>query len=469
MVKLWLHQENAVELGKKEPDLALLFSMGTGKTLTALSILRYRINQHQKILRTLIIGPCAVLHNWKSEIEKFTKIPLDKVFVLEGALKQRIKMVEVLPKDSIFITNTDAFSNNAFASLFQYHPPEFLIVDESHKYKGITSLRTKALIKISDSMQNNLPFRYRMILSGTPVLNNELDVFAQYRILDGGKRFGKNFFQFRANFFEDKNRFMPRQSHFPKWQPKPETREKLKMKMAEISLTATKEECLDLPPFIQTSLQVQLGSEQKNAYDSMKKEFVAFCKSGVATAALAITKMLRLQQILSGFMKLEDGTIHRFKENPRADALSEMLEDIVHHSKAIVWGIFIEDYKTIEDVVKGLKVEYANVTGLTKNKQEEITRFQTDKKCRVMIASQAAAGTGVNLTEASYMLYYSRGYSLEHDLQSEARAFRAGSEIHKKITRIDLVAEGTVDVQILEALKNKKDLSVDILQLANSL
>ena len=86
-----------------------------------------------------------------------------------------------------------------------------------------------------------------------------------------------------------------------------------------------------------------------------------------------------------------------------------------------------------------------------------------------MVASQAAGGTGVNLTAANYMIYFSRGYSLEHDLQSEARAYRGGSERHTSITRIDLVSEGTLDVAVLKALQSKKDLSTDILQLATML
>lgn len=118
---------------------------------------------------------------------------------------------------------------------------------------------------------------------------------------------------------------------------------------------------------------------------------------------------------------------------------------------------------------KKLEIQYAELTGQITDKQSEIDRFQNDRSCRVMIASQAAGGTGVNLTEASYMVYYSRGYSLEHDMQSEARAYRGGSEKHKSITRIDLIADGTLDNAVLKALQGKKDLSTDILQLAKML
>lgn len=465
---LWKHQIEAIELGKKTPDIALLMDLGVGKTRTALEILRARMNENKKILRTLIVGPSAVLYNWKNEIEKYTKIPLEKVFVLDGTISNRVKMIDVLPKDSIFITNFEGFANSKLKEIFLYNPPEFLILDEAHRVKGVTAIRTKALIAISDAM-NNLPVKYRMMLTGTPVLNNELDLFAQYRILDGGKRLGKNFFQFRAQYFEDKNRYMPKHSHFPKWVPKASSREQLKAKISEISIHASKDECLDLPPLVRVSVPVELGSEQSRMYNDMKKEFLAICETGVAVAQLAITKALRMQQIISGFLKVETGEIHRFEVNPRAKALEELLEDIAFQHKVIVWSIFHEDHEVVRSICKKLKLDFSELTGVVSDKQDQIDRFQKDPKCRVMIASQAAGGTGVNLTEASYMIYYSRSYSLEHDMQSEARAYRGGSEKHKSITRIDIIAENTIDTAVLKALQSKKDLSTDILSLAKSM
>jgi SNF2 family DNA or RNA helicase len=465
---LWEHQKQGIELGKKCPDLALLFEMGTGKTRTALEVLRARMNENRKILRTLIVGPSAVVYNWRDEIQKYTKIPLDKVFVLQGALTDRLKMVNVLPKDSIFITNYEALANQKFASAFLSYPPEFLILDESHRVKGPTALRTKALIKISDQM-GNLAVKYRMILTGTPVLNNEMDLFAQYRILDGGKRLGKNFFEFRARYFEDKNKFMPKHAHFPKWVTKLSAKEDLKKLISQISIHAAKDECLDLPPLVRTMIPVDMSLEQKRAYNDMKSDFLAVCKDGVAVAQLAITKALRMQQILSGFMKLDDGSVYRFNANPRAAALEELLEDITPKNKVIVWSVFHEDHEVVRNICKKLGIQYAELTGEIKDKQGQINAFQSDDGVRVMVASQAAGGTGVNLTAANYMIYFSRGYSLEHDLQSEARAYRGGSERHTSITRIDLVSEGTLDVAVLKALQSKKDLSTDILQLATML
>ena len=89
--------------------------------------------------------------------------------------------------------------------------------------------------------------------------------------------------------------------------------------------------------------------------------------------------------------------------------------------------------------------------------------FRTDPEVGVMIANQGAGGVGVNLVEAGYSIYYSKGFKLEDDLQSEARNYRGGSEIHEKVTRIDLVATGTIDELVTEALENKMQISENIL------
>ena len=86
-----------------------------------------------------------------------------------------------------------------------------------------------------------------------------------------------------------------------------------------------------------------------------------------------------------------------------------------------------------------------------------------------MIANQTAGGIGINLTAASYSIFYSRNFSLEADLQAEARNYRGGSEVHKKITRIDLVAADSIDSLVVEALAKKENISEQILAWTNQL
>jgi SNF2 family DNA or RNA helicase len=467
-MELWAHQKQAIEKAKTVSNLALFMDMGTGKTATVIHIIRHLFNSNSRYMRTLIVCPKSVMENWKKEILRFSEIPKGKIFPLKGTLAQRVEVYNKAPEGSIFITNYESFAYPLFAKAIDNMPPEVMILDESHRVKSTTSKRTKALIKVSEAMSRKFKKPYRYIMSGSPVLNNELDLFTQFLILDQGKTLGRNFFAYRATYFTDKNAFMPKHIHFPKWVVRPESTEKLKQLIAPICVTAKKEECLDLPPLVKMEVEVELSPEQKKSYDMMEKDFISFVgqDTSPAVATIALTKVLRMQQILSGFLSTEDG-VKSFEENPRADVLKELLEDYAEGQKVIVWAIFKHDYEVIRKICERLCVEYAEVTGEISDKQAELDRFEKDPKCRVMIASPQAGGTGVNMIEASVMIYYSRSYNLEHDMQSEARNYRGGSEKHAKITRIDLVAKNTIDTAILEALQNKHNLAKNITQLKN--
>jgi SNF2 family DNA or RNA helicase len=151
------------------------------------------------------------------------------------------------------------------------------------------------------------------------------------------------------------------------------------------------------------------------------------------------------------------------KDVPRLEALRELLEDLTDGHKVIVWAVFKANYAMIGALCRKLGIEYTELTGEIKDKDTNVHKFRTDPKCRVLIANPGAGGVGINLVEASYSIYYSKGFSLEHDIQSEARNYRGGSHIHEKITRIDLVAKGTIDDIINEALRNKLDVAQQVL------
>jgi SNF2 family DNA or RNA helicase len=464
---LWKHQQDCLEKSRTINDMALFHDLGTGKSRSTIEIMRDKYNNNKKILRTLIICPSAILEKWKREIMKYSAIPGSKIHVLDGSLLDRAKQYQ--EKDGIFITNTEAFAFEKFTSVVIKNPPNICIVDESHKFKDISAKRTKALIKVSLEMEK-LKVHHRYILTGSPVLNTQQDLFSQFYFLDAGKTFGKNFYAFRGTYFRDSNEFIRHKVNFANWVVRAGAEEALKAKIAPIVTLADKSLCLDLPPLLRTEIDVTMSSEQRKAYEEMKKDFITFVENkGVAIANLALTKALRMQQVLSGFLKLEGGEIHRFKDNPRAKVLSDLLEDIVPTQKVIVWCIFHEDFHTVKEVLKKLELTYAEVTGLVSDKEAEMHKFDTDKNCRVMLASQSAGGTGCEMIQASTMIYYSRGYSYEHDFQSEARNFRGGSEIHDKITRIDLIARGTLDEIVLQALRDKKNLATNILALKDLL
>jgi ATP-dependent DNA helicase len=176
-------------------------------------------------------------------------------------------------------------------------------------------------------------------------------------------------------------------------------------------------------------------------------------------------------QIVSGFLTVggDDGTVREnisFRENPRAEALSELLTEITPHSKVLIWAVFKENYEAIRNVCNSLGVDFVEVHGDVpeKKKQENVKAFNEDPKVRVFIGHPASGGIGINLCSASYSIFYSRNFSLEQDLQAEARNYRGGSEVHEKIIRINLIAKDTIDEVVTEALGGKVKIGDDILK-----
>jgi len=461
---LWKHQLECLENAKDLPNYALFHEMGVGKTRTVIELLRYKYNVHGKLLRTLIVAPQVVLENWKREIVMFSQIKKENIVVLQGTGKARAGQVQgCLEKDCIIIVNYEGLLIDDVFDLLVQWKPEIVVADESHRIKSPESKRTKAMVFLGDMA------RYRYCLTGTPILNSILDVFSQFRFLDGGQIFGKNFFMFRNQYCYNANANKPAHVTWPDWKVRPNAESIIGDQMSKISMHVKKSECLDLPPFVRTSIFVELSPDQKKHYDEMKKHFITMVEGQACTAQLAVTKSLRLQQLVSGFSVVEDIQGERkeikLKSNPRLDALKDLLTDLTPANKVIVWACFRENYEQIRQVCQELKIEYVELHGeiSTSDRQEAMDLFNSSPRIRVLIGNQGAGGIGVSLIAASYSIYYSRNFSLEHDLQSEARNFRGGSEIHDKITRIDLVAKSTIDEKVLLALSNKQAISDKVL------
>lgn len=485
---LWEHQKKAVDRAKGLREFALFFEVGTGKTLTAIHILKQKCNANRRLLRSIIFGPPVVLEAWRREIQTNSKEAMHKnVHVLSGTGKKRVETFKKLAfseeggekfaEGKIFITNYHSLLMPDLFELFKDWQPELLIFDESHKLKNRQAKTTKAAIKLSDIAS------HKFLLTGTPIVNKPMDIWSQYRILDGGATFDKNFSAFRAEWFTDRNDWMPKLSYFPNWQPKQGFEQVFNALIYKKAARALKKDCLDLPPIVNKKVFVELSPDQAKMYNQMEKTLVAYMDDKACVAEIALTKMLRLMQMLSGFYVDDEDNVHSFKKNPKLDALLDLVWDICPDEKIIIWSTFKHSYKQIIEAIdarKGCdaetKKELANlklvtlVGGMTdKARQSAIDDFRDDPDTRIMLANQAAGGTGVNLISASCMIYYSRNYSLEQEMQSEARCHRGGSEIHEKITRIDIIAPQTLDEVVLDALSRKENMAENIMRIRDEI
>lgn len=492
----WAHQKRVVNhvIESGANYYALFHDMGTGKTRTNIEIYRAKCNAKGRLLRCLVIGPLATITTWKREFLQYSNIKESAISVVDGrkpngkTVSLAQKKAQLDSKYSIYIVNTEVVGNDTLWQIIEKLGIEYLILDEAHNFKSYSAKRTKELMAFSRKLT------YKFTSTGTPVLQNALDLWAQFYILHPDI-LGANFFSFRAQYFYDANASMPSNIHFPDWKVKDDKyfnrlrkQGVSEQEIAKQSLNnlrkvifqhadrVMKKDVLELPNFYTEKILVPMSEEQKRIYEEMRDHLVANLDDSeddlaevleelpeIMQADLAIVKTLRLMQICAGVVKPDDGEAKMLTDVPRLKVLEEKLKELTTDvsNKVIIWSIFKPTYQAIADICGRLGLGYVFLTGDTKDKQASMDAFNTNPNITVIIANQGAGGTGVTLNAANYSLYYSRSFNLAHDLQSEARNYRGGQT--RDVTRIDLVTEDTIDADIVEALATKKAHAEDIL------
>jgi len=473
-------QLEALEMSRQMGSVGLLAEMGTGKTGALINILRLHYGRHKRMMRTLILTPLVTVYNWQDEFGIHSYIKKEDIVVLDkrsskAKINQALKQIEdkvsgELKHNKILIVNYDVLLNKVFIAMMLEWGVEVLVCDESHMVKTPSAKRSKATTKVADQA------RYKFIMTGTPILNNVRDIFNQFRILDGGETFGKSYSVFTSKYMMDENEaWKGRQGYFPNLVARPEMFGELTDLIYKKCIRVLKKDCLDLPPLIKEKRVIELTPKQRKYYEEMKRDFVTFIDEnkksgnikGSMIAQVAVTKALRLQQIVTGYLPMDNGESVELDDNPRLAATKDLLEELTPNHKVIVWCSFIKNYEMLGRICTELGLGHVYITGKMslQQKKEAMDEFRQNDGVRVVIANRKAGGIGINLVEASYSIVYSRNFSLGDELQSEARNHRGGSEIHDKITKIDLVARDTIDEQVLEALSNKQDISSRVIDL----
>lgn len=467
--ELYEHQERvATKLSTDTDELYLNHGLGSGKTRSVIESIRRIFNSDKRMKRTLILCPASVPHNWRKEIIKFSKIADERIFVIPQTDRKNKVREAIHAGKTILIMNYEALLAKEIQEMLLEWEPQILVCDESHKLKTPNSARSKIVAKIA------LKTEKRILLSGTQILKNLMDIYSQFKVLDNGKTFGTNFWTFRARYFVDENAaWAGKAKHFPKWIPRPDAEPELMRLINRKADVITSEECLKLPPRIEMVEDIIMSKEQEAAYKSMKDAFVAFVNDNTdnpALATVAPVKAIRLNQICAGHVTLDDGTTHFFKSNPKLDRLFEILEEITGEHKVIVWTTFRADIKLISERAKEEGYKFVTLTGDQNalQKQEALDAFETDPTVRIMLANKKAGGTGCNMVQASYDIGYSMDHNLGDHLQSRARNFRGGSEIHSRITSIFLCVKDSIEEIIKESLDKKENIGKMVIEWAKN-
>jgi len=358
----------------------------------------------------------------------------------------------------IMIMNVEAFSSKRgvdFAKLFLIGR-SMMIVDESTTIKNPKAKRTKAILDLANET------RYRRILTGSPVTNSPLDLWAQMDFLDPYILGQSSYYAFRTRYAVVIEATAAGGTHTYQKIIKFKNLKELGELVAPHSYRILKKDCLDLPDKVYTKRYVELTDDQKKAYAQMKENALARLNGESVTAFNVLTQLIRLHQITCGHMATDSDDIIDIKSN-RLDELMQILGET--SGKVIIWANYIYD---IESIKKAVKKEfgddsYCTYYGATptEDRQKCINKFQDpDSKLRFFIGNTQTGGYGITLTEASTVIYYSNNYDLEKRIQSEDRAHRIGQK--NKVLYIDLVAKGTVDVKIIRSLRNKVNIAKEI-------
>lgn len=430
----------------------LLYEMGCGKTLTSIAVMGAAYLQ-DKIKKVLIVAPTSVCSVWPKEFNEYADFKF-KVNVLLGDKKKRLQALTELdnfPFPSLKVAVINYESTWRLIDELKAWQPDMIIADESQRIKTHDASQSKAMHELGDMA------KYKLILSGTPVQNNAIDLFSQYRFLDK-TIFGTNFYTFRSKYTI--------MGGFNKYQIIGyRDLDHLIQKAHSIAYRVTKDEALDLPEQTFETWNVELNPEERKLYDRIKKEqFAEIEGSGHITAATVLTKMLRLQQITGGFVQLDEATGPQQIGKGKLDALEEIIEDYVIDcgKKLVVFARFIPEIKAICKLVESKKLKYSAIWGDVKleDRGQQVKQFQEDPNVMVFVAQIQTAGLGITLTAANTAVYYSLDFNYANYSQSLSRIHRIGQR--NACTYINLTVPKTIDEQVLKALEKKEDLAKSI-------
>jgi len=394
-----------------------------------------------------VVAPKSVLPVWEREFRTFAAFPY-QVKVLEGSVAEREQQL-VGPWTEgalrVAVVNYEATWRMEEA-LARFVKGGLIIADESHRIKTPRAQQSKAMGRLGQVAA------YRLMLTGTPVTQNPLDLWSQYRFLDPSI-FGRSFYAFR-------NRYAIMGGYNNYQVVGYRNLDELVEKAHRIAFRITRAECLDLPPEIVQHVPVSLGRKGSTVYWEIEEAAIARLSSDATVSATNIlTELLRLQQVAGGWVTTDDGrTVQVGTE--KLDALMDLLEDLLSHQarKVIVFCRFVPEIWAILAACEKAGIAAEGLYGETKDRGELVRRFQEEAEPRVMVIQIQTGGLGITLHRADTAIFYSTGWSLADYEQAKARIQRVG-QTAEKVQYFHLLARGTVDERIMRVLAEKRDIS----------
>lgn len=433
----WMQSLRQLEVGGILAD-----DMGLGKTLQTLAHILSEKNAGRLDRPCMVVMPTSLIPNWLDEAAHFT--PQLKVLALYGA--GRKKYFDRLDDYDLVLTTYALLPKDV--ERLKSQPLHVLILDEAQYIKNPTSKAAQAA--------RELDARQRLCLSGTPLENHLGELWSLFHFLLPGwlgdvKSFNRDY---RVPI--EKRGSDARLKH-------------LNGRVKPFLLRRTKEQvATELPPKTEIVHWVELSDAQRDVYETMrlamdKKVRDEITRKGVARSQIIILEaLLKLRQVCCDLRLINDAALPaRGSTSGKLDSLMEMLEELFEEGRRVLlFSQFTSMLSLIEDELKKRSVDYAILTGQTRDRRTPVKEFQNGKR-QIFLISLKAGGVGLNLTEADTVIHYDPWWNPATENQATDRAYRIGQE--KPVFVYKLIARGTVEEKIQLLQKEKSDLAAGVL------
>lgn len=453
--KPFSHQIDGVRFGLNKKKFLLCDDQGLGKTKQIIDLVGC-VEKTDKINKVLIIcGVNSLKYNWQYEIGVHSD---EKGWVLgtrfrkttgkayEGSTKDKLDDLDNLPDCRYIITNIESLRAGAEKiSKTKYHFPladklaqlckkgiiSVIAFDECHKSKDPTSLQSRAMI--------NVQAKYMVAMSGTPLMNNPLDLYFPMKWLGYENH---SFYQFKQHYCT-----------LGGWRGSQvvgyKNLEEIRAMMDNIMLRRLKSEVLDLPEKIRKIEYVDMTPKQNQIYKEVYNGVMSDLQK-IKFSNNPLSMMIRLRQA-TGWTGILSQTV---QESAKMERMIELVQEIVASGqKAIIFSNWESMTEVAREKLKSYNPAY--ITGATKadERMKEVDRFQNDDKCRVIIGTIGAMGTGLTLTAAQNVIFLDSPWNMALKAQAEDRAHRIGTK--GTVSVITLCCRDTIDERIEELVEKK--------------
>jgi len=414
----------------------LLLDMGLGKTAITLTAINDLLFDSFEAHRVLVIAPLRVARDtWPDELGKWEHLSGLRFSVAVGTEAER--KAALREKADIYIINRE---NVQWLIDESGIPFDFdtLVVDELSSFKNHQTKRFRSLMKVRPKVKRIIG------LTGTPSSNGLMDLWAEYRLLDMGRRLGRFIGQYRTDYFVPDKR--NGQVIFS-YKPLPDAEKRIYAKIADITISMKSSDHLIMPELVTAEYSVRLSENERERYDELRQDLVLTLAGGEITASNAAALSNKLCQMANGAVYGDDGEVHHIHDR-KLDALEDLIE-AANGKPVLVAYWFKHDLERISEQLRKLHIPFSKM-----DTADSIRRWNNGE-LPVALIHPASAGHGLNLQSGgSTIIWFGLTWSLELYQQTNARLWRQGQESETVVIH-HIIAKGTIDERVMKALSEK--------------